>query len=85
MLSDRDRSFFAPLWRRIAVIAFCAIWAGWEWSQGENTWALMVGAVGAYGVWVFIIRFDEEEAKRLAKINKASKDSEKTDGSDEER
>ena len=73
MISENDKSFFAPLWRRVLVIAFCFIWAGWEWSQGEDMWALMVGAVGAYGIWIFIIRFDEEEAKRLAKARRKGK------------
>lgn len=73
MLTDRDRSFFAPLWRRIAVIVFCFGWAGFELYQGEDMWALMVGAIGAYGVWIFVIRFDEEEAKRLAKANRKAK------------
>jgi hypothetical protein len=82
MLTDNDRSFFAPLWRRVAVIVFCFGWAIWEWSRGEDMWAMLVAAIGAYGIWVFIIRFDDEAAKRLAKAKQDAKDPDASGKSD---
>lgn len=45
--------FFVPLWRRIALTGFCFAWAGVELLYGAPTWALLVGALGAFAAWQF--------------------------------
>lgn len=60
-MRESDRKFFEPLWRRVAVTAFCASWAAWELYNGEQFWALLAGALAAYCAWTFIIKFDQNE------------------------
>jgi hypothetical protein len=57
-MSDRDSSFLKPLWRRIALVGFCAVWAAWEAWNGETFWATIVGAMAVYGAWTFLIDYD---------------------------
>ena len=57
--------FFRPMWRRVAVIIFLAIWLFIEISSGSEWWALLVGGIGAYAVYVFFFDFrlpDDAEA-----------------------
>lgn len=61
MLKDRDREFFRPLWRRIAVMVFCLTWFAWELSNGETLWAGITLAIAAYGAWVFFVGFDRDD------------------------
>ena len=56
-LKDASHPFFRPLWRRIAVVAVCAAWAVVELVVGDPTWAIMVGAVGAYAAYAFLIAY----------------------------
>ena len=65
-MNKNDQKFFKPLWRRVAVLAFIAVWTIVEFSMGETMWAIMVAAIGAYGFWIFIIRFDEDESSEDA-------------------
>ena len=30
MTKDQEHPFLRPLWRRVALVAFCAVWAIWE-------------------------------------------------------
>ena len=59
-MTDRDSPFMRPLWRRVALVAFCAVWALWELWNGETFWAVLVGAIGAYGAWTFLITYDRK-------------------------
>jgi hypothetical protein len=52
-LRDFEHPFFRPLWRRIAVVAACAVWTAVEYAGGSSTWALIALAVTAYGAWQF--------------------------------
>lgn len=53
----KSDDFFRPLWLRAAIVAVCAIWAVFEWVNGETGWAVMAGAVTLYGVWSFLIAY----------------------------
>ncbi|MEX0627712.1 MAG: DUF3329 domain-containing protein [Cucumibacter sp.] len=66
LISERDRAFFKPLWRRVAVVAFCAVWAGVEFFLGDPTWAAIVAGIGVLAAWLFLVRFDatDEGAKK---------------------
>jgi hypothetical protein len=60
--------WFKPLWRRVIVIAIIAVWCGWEWLYTHDQfWGMITLAALAYGVWIFIINFDNELAKETAK------------------
>ncbi|MCT4577093.1 MULTISPECIES: hypothetical protein [Donghicola] len=48
---DPTDPFFAPLWRRIVIVALCLGWALFEVATGSPGWALMFGAAGAYAAF----------------------------------
>ncbi|HEY8594969.1 MAG TPA: DUF3329 domain-containing protein [Devosiaceae bacterium] len=58
---DSAHPFFRPLWRRIATLAVCVGWAGFEVIWGEPTWALVAVGLFAYGFWTLIVKFAPEE------------------------
>lgn len=51
-----DHPFFDPLWRRIAVVAFCLGWALLEASRDEMLWAVMFGSLGLIAAWQFFVQ-----------------------------
>ena len=48
---DPTDPFFAPLWRRVVIVALCLGWALFEVATGSPGWALMFGAAGAYAAF----------------------------------
>ena len=58
---DLQVPFFIPLWRRLAVVAFCIGWAVLEWSYGENLWMMVSLAIAAYLAWAFFVTFKPRE------------------------
>lgn len=58
---DVQHPFFIPLWRRIAVVAICLGWAGFELVAGSVFWALLFGALGLYCAHQFFIAFDPQQ------------------------
>ena len=63
-LFDVQLPFFKPLWRRVAVTAFCLGWAAVELSTGATFWAILFGAIGVFCFHQFFLAFDpkDEEA-----------------------
>lgn len=59
-MRQSERDWFRPLWRRVAVTAFVAVWFAWEaiWNQ-DPLWMTITGGALAYAVWSFFIRFDQ--------------------------
>ncbi|MGR3271100.1 DUF3329 domain-containing protein [Thalassococcus profundi] len=53
---DPDDPFYAPLWRRIVIVAVAAGWGLFELSQGNSGWALVFGGLGAWAAWAFFLR-----------------------------
>ncbi len=62
-LFDTNDPFFVPLWRRIAIVAFCGGWALLEWSWGEEIWMMASLAITAWLTWAFFIAFKPREEK----------------------
>lgn len=52
---DPGHPFFAPRWRRWAVVGICAAWALLELSRGATLWAGGVAGIGAYALWALIL------------------------------
>ncbi|GIT92002.1 hypothetical protein JANAI62_24590 [Jannaschia pagri] len=52
---DPDHPFFAPVWRRWAVIGVCFGWALFELSNGATLWAGGFAGLGAYAFWALIL------------------------------
>jgi hypothetical protein len=61
-LKENEVSWFRPLWRRVAVTVFLAIWLAWEliWTQ-DQFWAFLVGAALLYSLYNFFYAFPKEE------------------------
>ncbi|HTJ57699.1 MAG TPA: DUF3329 domain-containing protein [Devosiaceae bacterium] len=59
-MKERDIQFFRPLWRRIAVVAVCVVWAVLELLHGEQLWIFITLGLTAYAVWMFFISFPKE-------------------------
>lgn len=56
-MKDSEHPFFRPLWRRVAVVAVCVVWAGIEFATGTSTWGMIALGFAAYGVWQFFIAY----------------------------
>jgi hypothetical protein len=54
---DTNHPFFVPLWRRIAIVAFCLGWALLEFSFGEDIWMAGSLAISAWLIWAFFVVF----------------------------
>ncbi|SMQ62900.1 hypothetical protein SAMN06295905_0735 [Devosia lucknowensis] len=62
-LKENDLKWFRPLWRRVAVAVFLALWLGWELLYTQDMfWAFLVGAALAYVAWNFFYTFPKETA-----------------------
>ncbi|PSJ61061.1 hypothetical protein [Kumtagia ephedrae] len=57
MTKDTDHPFLRPLWRRVALVVFCAAWAVWEFSNGETFWGTLAAGMAVYGAWIFVISY----------------------------
>jgi len=64
--------WFKPLWRRVLVVGFVAVWCAWEWLYNHDQfWGLITIAALGYGVWTFFINFDNELARETRKDDNA--------------
>lgn len=63
MNSDSQHPFFTPLWRRIAITAFCIGWAAFEFYNRNDTWGWLTLAVSGYAVYTFFIAYKAPEAE----------------------
>ncbi len=64
MTRDQDHPFFRPLWRRIALVAFCAAWAIWEVQRGEAFWMTIAVGMTAYAAWTFLITYPKPDEQK---------------------
>jgi hypothetical protein len=58
---DTNHPVFAPLWRRLSIVAFCLAWAALEWAFGDTIWMSISLAVAAWLGWAFFIAFEPRE------------------------
>ena len=59
MLTESDRAFFRPKWRRVTVTLFCIAWAILEWVSNEPIWAMVAAGITLYCLWNFFYKFEE--------------------------
>lgn len=57
MASNTSHPFLDPLWRRIVLIAVCAVWAIIEFMNGNMFWFSMVGALTVYGAYSYLYAY----------------------------
>jgi hypothetical protein len=63
-LFDLQVPFFAPLWRRVALVAVCLGWALLELAWGGPFWALIFAALGLYAAWQFFAVWAPKDDER---------------------
>ena len=66
MTNEADHPWLRPLWRRIALVAFCAAWSVFELVAGEPFWAVL--AIGMTGLWGMAVS-DQLQAEREQGVN----------------
>jgi len=54
--TNRD-SWFAPLYRRLIVVAVCLVWLALEVHASEKIWGVIALAVTGYAVWALLIAY----------------------------
>jgi hypothetical protein len=47
--------FFVPLWRRLAVVWVCVIWAMVEFGTGAPFWGIIFSSLSVYAIWQFFL------------------------------
>lgn len=52
---EQSSPFYRPLWRRIAITAFVALWLGVEVYGGSSLWIAIAAAMLCYAVWTFFL------------------------------
>jgi hypothetical protein len=60
-MRDRDHPFLRPLWRRVALVAVCFVWAGLEFLGGSPMWGMIALAMGGYGAWQYLYLYGSEK------------------------
>jgi hypothetical protein len=54
MMAEHRTTFLDPLWRRVALVAFCFAWSAWEFWNGASGWGMIVGVMAIYAVWTYL-------------------------------
>lgn len=61
-MKQRDVDFFQPLWRRVAVTAFCVLWSLYEWLTGAALWGMITAGLAFYCYWSFFHTFEQQNS-----------------------
>lgn len=67
MLLNPNDPFFAPRWRRIAVLVVCFGWAILELFVGTPTWAAISAGIGLWAGWQLFFKRDADKGEGEAK------------------
>lgn len=57
MTPTNRHPWFAPLYRRIAVVAVCLVWLALEAYGGEQMWFYAAVGITGYAVWALLISY----------------------------
>ena len=61
MSGNNNPVWLKPLWRRVAIVVFCAAWASFELYNGSTGWAAVAGFMAAYGAWMYLYDWKDPE------------------------
>ena len=62
-LLDIEHPFYAPLWRRVAILAVILVWAAVEFLTGSTGWGAGCTALAAYCAYQFFVVFRAADPK----------------------
>jgi hypothetical protein len=54
-MKDVDHPLFRPLWRRVALVFVCLLWAAMEFYGGSQTWSLVALGFAVYAAAQFLL------------------------------
>lgn len=57
MTPTNRHPWFAPLYRRIAVVAVCLFWLALEAYGGEQVWFYAAVGITGYAIWALLISY----------------------------
>ena len=60
---DASHPFYRPLWRRVAIVAFTAVWALVEYRNDAPIWAALFAAISAWCAWFFFVVYEDATPK----------------------
>jgi hypothetical protein len=64
-VKDSELEWFRPLWLRIVVTGFVALWFGWESLVSKDQfWTMVTGAALAYAIWTLFLRYRDPAEKK---------------------
>lgn len=58
---DLNHPFFAPLWRRVVLVAALAAWTAVEVASNAPFWAILFGAATAWCIYGFFVAWRDPE------------------------
>jgi hypothetical protein len=63
-LIEPGHPFYKPLWRRIAIVAVCALWLIFEVVISKSSlWMVIAGALLIYTGWTLLFAWKDEAPK----------------------
>ncbi|PTE10396.1 DUF3329 domain-containing protein [Mesorhizobium helmanticense] len=63
-MKDSEHPFFRPLWRRVAIVAVCLVWAVIEFASGTPFWGMIALGFAGYAVWQFFYLYKPADESR---------------------
>ena len=66
-MRDYQHPFFRPLWRRIAIVLVCVVWAVLEYVSNSQTWAMIAAGMAAYAAWQYLYLYQAPPPAEPAK------------------
>ena len=60
-MKDSEHPFYRPLWRRVAIVAVCAIWTGIEYYNGDQFWVPITFGMTLYAAWSYLWAYNPRE------------------------
>ena len=58
LMFDNSHPWFAPLYRRVLIVAVCFLWLVIEAIAEEPLWQIVAFAVLAYAIWAFLWKYE---------------------------
>lgn len=55
---DTSHPWFAPLYRRVLIVAVCFLWLIVESIADQPFWQIISFAVLAYAIWAFLYKYE---------------------------
>ena len=74
-MKDYEHPFFRPLWRRVAVVVVCAVWAIFEFYSNQPFWGAIAAGFAAYAVWQFFYLYKPVDQAAPAETESETKES----------